>query len=141
MFTRLFEPYHTLSDLQRSLEELSGTNWFASGTGSSGTYPPVNVFKQGDNFLVLSELPGVSKEEVDIEVNNNRLRIKGTKKPLYGENVSVHRVERRVGDFDRTVTFPVRIDPAGVKAEYQDGILAVHMPAADSEKPRNIEIQ
>jgi len=141
MLTRLFDPFQNLSSLQKSLEDLSGTNWFLSGTSSSGSYPPVNVFSQGSDFLVLSELPGVGKEDVNIEVHNNRLRIKGSKKHLYGDNVSVHRVERRTGEFDRTVTFPVKIDPDKVKAEFQDGILAIYMPRAESEKPKTIAIQ
>ena len=58
----------------------------------------------------------------------------------YGDKVSVHRRERVAGTFDRTITLPVQIDPEGIKAEFRDGILALHIPRAESDKPKSIKI-
>jgi HSP20 family protein len=55
--------------------------------------------------------------------------------------VSVHRRERVSGDFDRTLSLPVQVDPDRIKAEYRDGLLALFLPRADSDKPRSIEIK
>lgn len=141
MFTRLLDPFETLSDLQHTLNDLSGRDWSTSLTSSRGTYPPMNVFKRDNDYIALFEIPGVHKDQLDLQVLENKLRIKGTKNPLYGENVSVHRIERKTGSFDRTITLPVKIDPDKVRAEYQDGILAVFMPCQELEKPKSINIK
>ena len=58
----------------------------------------------------------------------------------YDEQASVHRRERVSGSFDRTITLPIRIDPDGIRAEYREGILALFIPRAESDKPRAIKI-
>jgi HSP20 family protein len=69
------------------------------------------------------------------------LSLTGKKTIDYAQNVSVHRRERVSGEFDRTLTLPVQIDPDAIKAEYRDGILAIFIPRAESEKPRTIKIR
>jgi HSP20 family protein len=140
MLTRLLDPFQSLVDLQRTLDALSGNDWFGAGTAGRGAYPLVNVFEQGGDYVVVVELPGVRKEEMDIEVRANELRLTGHRAPLFGENISVHRQERSSGRFDRTVTFPVDIDPDNIKAEYRDGMLAVFVPRSPAHKPRTISI-
>jgi HSP20 family molecular chaperone IbpA len=70
----------------------------------------------------------------------NMIRIAGTKRVDYPENVSAHRRERLWGVFDRTLTVPMQIDPDGIKAEYNDGVLALFIPRAERDKPRSINI-
>ena len=67
-------------------------------------------------------------------------RISGKKSIAYEEGASLHRRERRWGRFDRTLTVPMRIEPNGIKAEYRDGVLALFIPRAESDKPRSIAI-
>jgi HSP20 family protein len=69
------------------------------------------------------------------------IRISGKKTVSYREGVSVHRRERVSGEFDRTLTIPIQIDPDGIKAEYHDGVLALFLPRAESDKPRSIKIK
>jgi HSP20 family protein len=128
--------------LQRGLESAMSSDWFGGMTAAShGAYPLVNVFQQGDDFVVVAELPGVNKDDLKIEVKRNQLRIAGKKVVPQGEGKSVHRRERLSGEFDRTVTFPAGIEADGVKAEFRDGILALFVPRAESERPKAIEIQ
>jgi HSP20 family protein len=106
-----------------------------------GTYPPVNVFLQGDDLVAIIELPGVEKEALNIQAKENTIRIAGRKAIDYSDNVSVHRRERVSGVFDRTLVVPMQIDPDGIKAEYNDGLLAIFIPRAERDKPRNIAIR
>jgi HSP20 family protein len=105
-----------------------------------GPFPPINVFQQGEDFVAIIELPGVNKEDVQIQAKENAIRIAGKKSTDYAEGASIHRRERVAGEFDRTVTVPVQIDPDRIKAEYRDGILALFIPVAESARPRSIEI-
>jgi HSP20 family protein len=105
-----------------------------------GPYPPINVFQQGDDIVAIIELPGVSKSDLEIQAKENTIRIAGKKSISYDEGVSVHRRERISGEFDRTLTVPVEIDPEGIKAEYRDGVLALFISTAESAKPRTIQI-
>ena len=106
-----------------------------------GAFPPINVFQQGEGgFVAIIELPGVSKGDLNIQAKENTIRIAGKKSIQYEEGASVHRRERVSGEFDRTLTVPVEIDPDGIKAQYRDGVLALFIPIAEKAKPRSIEI-
>jgi HSP20 family protein len=96
------------------------------------------VFQQGDDIVAILEVPGVGKEDLDIQVKGNALRISGKKSIAYPENASLHR--RESGSFDRTLTVPMQINADGIKAEYRDGVLALFIPRADSDKSRSVKI-
>ena len=101
----------------------------------------MNVFQQGDDILVIIELLGIDKNNLQIQAKENTIRISGKKAVDYPEGVSVHRRERISGEFDRTLSIPVQLDPDRIKAEYRDGILALFLPRAESDKPRTITIK
>ena len=134
------DPFDVLLRLQRALEARRASDWLRDATTSMGSFPPINVFQQGDGFVAIIELPGVSKEDLDIQAKENTIRIAGRKSIKYGEGASVHRRERVSGEFDRTLTVPVEIDPDGIKAEYRDGVLELFIPTAEKAKPRSIKI-
>ena len=134
------DPFETLFAFQRALENRLASDWLGTTTASMGTYPPVNVFQQGDDLVAIVELPGVKKEDLNVQAKENTIRIAGRKAIDYPENVSLHRRERLSGIFDRTLVVPMQIDPDGIKAEYNDGLLALFIPRAERDKPRNIQI-
>jgi len=136
----LSDPFETLIRLQEALDAFRHSDWLDSSPSGTGPYPPVNVFRKGEDFVIIAELPGVKKSELDIEVKDNAIRIAGTKAVDYEEKASLHRRERAAGRFDRAVTIPVRVDADRVKAEYHDGILALYLPRAEQDKPRAIKI-
>jgi HSP20 family protein len=110
-------------------------------TAAIGSYPSINIFQKGDDFVaVVVELPGVSKNDLQIEAKENTIRIVGNKAIMYEKDASVHRRERLSGVFNRTISIPIQINPDGIRAEYRDGVLALHIPRAESEKPRTIKI-
>jgi HSP20 family protein len=86
-------------------------------------------------------LPGIDKTELSIEAKESTIRISGRKALSYEENASVHRRERLSGVFDRTISMPVQIHTDGIRAEYNDGLLALFIPRAESEKPRTIQLK
>ena len=133
-------PFDTLSTFQQTLDALRSSGWLASGLSGSGGYPPINIFRKGDDFIVITELPGVKKSELSIQVKGRTIRISGAKPAAYPEGAAVHRRERNGGRFDRAVTLPVEIDADSVKAEAHDGILALFLPRAESDKPKSIQV-
>jgi HSP20 family protein len=140
MITRFTDPFDALLGLQRALEARRASDWLQDETASRGPFPPINVFQQGDDFVAITELPGVNKDDLNIQVKQNTIRLSGKKTVKHNGAASVHRRERISGEFDRTLSIPVRIDPERVKAEYRDGILAVFLPRAESDKPRTVKI-
>jgi HSP20 family protein len=134
------DPFDTLFNLQRALDARIASDWLQDQTAAQGPFPPINVFQQGDNVLAIVELPGVDKNDLQIEAKENTIRLSGKKVAKFPEGVSVHRRERVFGEFDRTLSLPIQIDPDGIKAEYHDGILALFLPRAERDKPRTIKI-
>jgi HSP20 family protein len=140
MVTAFADPFEMLFNLQRSLDARLASDWLQDRTTSQGPFPPINVFQQEDNLLAIIELPGIDKASLKIEVKENTIRIAGKKGVAYPDSVSVHRRERVAGEFDRTISLPVQLDPDGIKAEYRDGILALFMPRSERDKPRTITV-
>ena len=140
MIPRFSDPFDTLFRLQRELEGRRASDWLDDTTSGMGAFPPINVFQQGHDFVAIVELPGVAKDSLELQAKDNTIRISGKKSVDYGDKVSVHRCERVAGTFDRTITVPVHINPDGIKAEFNDGILALFIPRAESDKPRAIKI-
>ncbi len=140
MLTNFSDPFATLLALQRALESRLESDWMGGGTAGVGGYPPINIFQQGDDFVAVIELPGIDKNDLQIEAKEKTIRLSGRKTVKYDEKASVHRRERLSGAFDRTISLPLQIDANGIRADYRDGILALFIPRAESEKPRTIKI-
>jgi len=140
MITAFADPFDALLNLQRELETRLSSDWLQDLTTTRGPFPPINVFQQGDELLAIIELPGIERNDLQIQAKDNTIRISGKKSIQYPDRVSVHRRERMFGEFNRTLTLPVSIDPDRIKAEYRDGILALFLPRAESDKPRTIKI-
>jgi HSP20 family protein len=141
MITRFGDPFDTLLAIQRELDARRSSDWMGSRTSGTGSFPPINIFQQGDDFVAIVELPGIDKSNLEIQAKENMIRISGRKTVQVDEGTSIHRRERVWGTFDRTISVPVQIDPDAIRAEYQDGVLALFIPRAESDKPRTIAIQ
>ena len=104
--------------------------------------PPVDIYQNGDHEVVLrAELPGMTREDIDITVDNGMLTIRGEKK--FSSEVkeeSFHRIERRYGSFSRSFSLPQTVDTGKVGAEYKDGVLTVRLPLREEAKPRQIKV-
>ncbi len=134
------DPFDALLQFQQALDAFRTSGWLGTGPSGGGAYPPLNVFSKGDDIVIVTEVPGVRKEELQVQVKGKTIRIAGTKSVHYGEQASLHRRERTSGTFDRTVSVPVEIDAENVRAECRDGILALYLPRAERDKPKTITI-
>ena len=140
MFASFDDPLDALFALQRALDASVASDWMGRGTAGMGSFPPINIFQKGEDLVAIVELAGIDKNDLEIEAKESTIRIRGKKTIAYGEQASVHRRERISGVFDRTLSVPIRIEPDRIKAEYRDGILALFIPRAESDKPRTIKI-
>ena len=140
MVIRMRDPFATLQAVQRAMDNAMRSDWFGTRTSGRGAYPPINAFRRGEDFVLVMELAGVKKEDLDVQVKGDTVRIQGKKTIAPDENASVHRRERAAGQFDRTLTLPGQIDASGVKAEYVAGVLTLHLQRAESDKARTVAI-
>jgi HSP20 family protein len=140
MVSSFTDPFAALFALQRALDSRLESEWMSAGTTGRGSYPPINIFQQGEDFVAVIELPGIDKNDLQIEAKENTIRLSGKKTINYDEAASMHRRERTWGAFDRTISIPTQIDPNSIRAEYRDGVLALFIPQAESHKPRAIKI-
>lgn len=140
MSTRILDPFGALSGLQRALDASKRGDWLNPSTSSRGGFPLIDVFRRGDDYVVMCELPGVAKSSLELEIHRNRLRVAGVRHIDYGDGISLHRVERRSGGFDRTVTLPVQVDPESAKASFDDGVLTIELPRLEQDKPKRIDV-
>ena len=111
-------------------------------TAPSTWMPPVDIFQTGDHELVLkAELPDMSRDEIDINIENFVLTVKGEKKAS-GEvkDEQYHHIERHYGSFSRSFSLPQTVDPNRVSAEFKNGVLTVRLPLREDAKPRTIKV-
>ncbi len=104
--------------------------------------PPVDIYQNGDHELVLkAELPEMTREAINITVENGTLTVSGEKKLSSDvKEEQFHHVERRYGSFSRAFSLPQTVDPAKVTAEYKGGVLTVRLPLREESKPRSIKV-
>ena len=138
MLYRTIDPWRQINDIQREMNHLFD--------GSSRTfryeYPAINIWTDKDKALVTAELPGYDKNDVDISLIGDMLRIHGSRKaPECKEDECFHRQERNYGVFDREVKLPYAINAKNVEANFQNGVLRISLHRAEEDKPKKIEIR
>ncbi len=104
--------------------------------------PIVDISETDSEYLIKAELPEVKKEDVKVTVEHGVLTIQGERRQEMEEKgKKFHRVERSYGSFVRSFTLPESIDEGGMKAEYRDGVLSLHLPKSEKVKPKAIEVK
>jgi HSP20 family protein len=125
------DPLRDLRAWQERLERLAtqhGTAWA----------PPIDVYETEDRYVVTAEVPGVSREDIDLAVHDNRLTIRGTRRGDLSEKATqhFHQVERGHGTFERTFQFADPVLTEQISADLRDGVLTVMLPKAASPRQR-----
>jgi HSP20 family protein len=114
----------------------------AGGEGDRLIAPPVDVSEDENHLTITTELPGLTKEDVKIQVENNVLVISGEKKLEREEqDKNFLRLERRYGSFYRAISLPKGVTPDGAEADFRDGVLRVTLPKREDVKPRTLKIK
>jgi len=103
--------------------------------------PTVDISETGDEVIVKAEVPGMTKEDISVFLQDNVLTLRGEKKQEKEEKEKTfHRVERSYGSFVRSFTLPTLVQADKVKAAYKDGVLQITLPKAEEVKPKEISI-
>lgn len=136
-----FDPFRDITTLRDEMNRLfNRTVGDGVSSGSSWT-PAVDIFDAQDEIVLRAELPGLTPEDIDIEVDDNVLTLKGERR--FQETVEegrYYRLERSYGQFQRSVTLPQGVKPDEISAGFDNGVLTVRVPKADEVKPRKIAV-
>lgn len=108
-----------------------------------GTFTPaVDLYETPEELVLSAYLPGMSREDIHLEVVGDTLHLWGERKPITPEkDVTIHLAQGVSGQFDFRCGLPVEVKPDAVKAVYRDGVLEVRLPKAESAKPKPVEIR
>ena len=123
-------------ELDRLTQQLFGTN----GTTSRPAVMPMDAYRDGEQFVVQFDLPGVDPSSIDLDVERNVLTVKAERAPDYGDNVELQVAERPRGVFSRQLFLGDTLDADRIEAHYDAGVLTLRLPIAEKAKPRKIEI-
>ncbi|MBM9605699.1 Hsp20/alpha crystallin family protein [Desulfopila inferna] len=123
------------SDFDRSYGDDYGWGTVAAGT------PRTNLYDNGDKFVVMAEVPGMTKDDIDIKIQGNYLEVSGSRKADGPEGYKVHRSERPLTTFTRSFTIPSDVDAEKVEASLKNGLLTLSLPKAEAAKPKQINIR
>ncbi|HOM02435.1 MAG TPA: Hsp20/alpha crystallin family protein [Acetivibrio sp.] len=137
-----WNPFREMDNVGRDMESFFERSPF--GFFSKTTSPRVDVFETEKNVVVKAEIPGVSKEDLNVYVDENYVKLSGqTKRDSEYKDENVYRSERYYGSFSRTIPLPVEVKSEQAKAEYKDGILSITVPKVESTqlKGKKIDIQ
>lgn len=100
--------------------------------------PASDIYETDSGYLIALDLPGINRDELEIDINENRLVVKGTRAIAESRQ---HRSERPRGKFLRTYSVPPAVDQGRIAAEYKDGVLQISLPKRAEQKPKKIDIK
>ncbi|WP_194922564.1 Hsp20/alpha crystallin family protein [Catenulispora pinisilvae] len=127
-----------IRDLDRIAQQLLGTT--AAGTWSRPNPMPLDAWREGDEFVVCFDLPGVSLDAIDVDVERNVLTVRAERRPTAIGEAKVEISERPLGVFSRQLFLGDTLDTENVMADYNAGVLTLCIPVAEKAKPRKVEI-
>jgi len=139
------DPFQELVKLRELFYELFSRSFneqFSDEGAGIQWAPSVDVYQTNDEIVILMEIPGLERDDFQIEFLDSRVVIKGERAMPFSEGqASVHRLERQHGHFERVIDLPIAIVANEISAEYNAGILAVKLPLHTSKKPRKIPVE
>jgi HSP20 family protein len=135
-----WNPLSELGQLNERMRRMLDQTFGGMLDEPAGWIPAVDIEELEDTYVVEAEVPGVKREDVNIEVSGNELTISGETKEREREGVTRRRM-RRVGKFEFRVMLPSEVNPEGVEAKLNDGVLTVRIPKAAGAKRRRIEVK
>ncbi|MGW2511507.1 Hsp20/alpha crystallin family protein [Streptomyces scopuliridis] len=123
-------------ELDRLTQQLMGP-----GTWSRPSAMPMDAYREGDEYVVAFDLPGITTDAIDIDVERNMLTVKAERRPAAkAEDVQMELSERPLGVFSRQIVLADTLDTERIKADYESGVLTLRIPITERAKPRKIAI-
>ncbi len=142
-----WEPVRELNSIQTEMNRLFNSFFDGSAAAGGGQdpgrrwIPAMDLIQLGDEFVLRADLPGLSEQDVQIELQDGVLTISGERKVEHDDQSKGYlRVERSWGAFSRSLTLPDGIDPEAVRASFDRGVLEVRIPKPEARKPRKVAI-
>jgi HSP20 family protein len=130
------DPFREFDQLAQRLLGTSQT-----GTWSRPATMPLDAYRDGDEFVIAFDLPGVTQDAIDVDIERNVLTVKAERRPLpLGPNAQAQVSERPLGVFARQVFLSDGLATDNIQASYADGVLVLRIPVAEQAKPRKIEV-
>ncbi len=142
-----WEPARELSSIQSDMNRLFNTFFDTTTSGNGGSaprrwIPAMDLVETDDHFVLKADLPGLTDEDVKIDVEGDVLTISGERKSEHEDKRDGYvRVERSYGAFRRSLTLPEGVDPEAVTASFDRGVLEVRIPKPEERKPRRVAIE
>ena len=140
-----FDPFREFTTLQDRMNRLFGDVYLRDEDVSNrGNWvPPVDIYEtEGHDLVIKAEVPDMTREDIEVTVENNTLTLRGTKKlPSDVKEEQFRRIERSYGTFSRSFTLPNTVDASKVSAEYRNGVLTVKLPFREEARPRTINVE
>ena len=127
-----WDPIRDLLAIQQRLDRLA--------PGPAGWKPPVDLHETADEYVITAEVPGLTRDAIDIHFHDGRLTLSGTRDPRVSACEQFHRLERGHGAFSRSFQLPVPIDTDAIRADLRDGVLTVVCPKDPNASTRRIHI-
>lgn len=129
------------TDPFRELDRLTRQVLDTNGTWSRPSVMPMDAYREGDEYVITLDLPGVPTDAIDIDVERNMLTVKAERRPVAkADEVQMELSERPLGVFSRQVVLADTLDTEHIKADYDAGVLTLRIPIAERAKPRKIAI-
>ncbi|MFC8194405.1 Hsp20/alpha crystallin family protein [Streptomyces sp. NPDC060006] len=129
------------TDPFRELDRLTQQLLNTAGTWSRPTAMPMDAYREGEEYVIALDLPGVSRDAIDIDVERNMLTVKAERRPVTkAEDVQVELSERPLGVFSRQLVLADALDTERIEADYDAGVLTLRIPIAERAKPRKVTI-
>lgn len=147
MFITKWRPFETVQDRWNPLNMIDKdidfffSNLLERDEINAGWTPKIDLYNGKDELIVKAELPGMKKEDVKVSLIENILTIEGERK-LENEKKkdNYYKIERSYGAFARSIYLPAEVKSDKINASYKDGVLEIHLPKVEEEKPRRINI-
>jgi len=138
-----WDPFKDIMSLQERINKIFDETVQQDRKSQYGDwYPPVDIFEKEDGITIIMEIPGVSEEDIDLQITDGVLTVKGEKKlPYEKNNENFYRLERNFGKFARSFTLPNSVDQNKVKASLKEGILKIEIGKRDEIKPKVIKVE
>jgi HSP20 family protein len=129
------------SEMDRLFDDFLGLMPARGENGSNVWAPAVDIKEDETSFYVIAELPGMKREDISVELENNVLSLKGERRfERSEEKENYHFVERSYGSFYRSFSLPRNVKPDEIRAEYKDGVLTLTLPKTEEVRPKKVEI-
>ncbi|MCE7009812.1 Hsp20/alpha crystallin family protein [Kibdelosporangium philippinense] len=128
------------TDPFRELDRLTQQFFQPAGTWTRPASIPMDAYRDGDEFVVHFDLPGVDPQAVEVDVERNVLTVKVERRPTHKADVQMQVSERPLGVFSRQLFLGDSLDTERIDAAYANGVLTLRIPVAERAKPRKIEI-